>query len=42
MTGEKIERRMDKLPRKYVETHNREIVGELYRLARELAKMEKE
>ena len=33
---------MDELARKYVETHDREIVEELYRLARELAKLEKE
>jgi hypothetical protein len=33
---------MDELARKYVETRDKEIVEELYRLARELVKMEKE
>ena len=42
MTREEIERRMDELARKYVETHDKEIVEKLYRSARELVKMEKE
>ena len=36
MTREEIHRRLDELAREYVETHNHEIVEELYRLAREL------
>jgi hypothetical protein len=32
---------MDELARKYVETHDRKIVDELYELARELEEMEK-
>ena len=39
MTREETERRMDELARKYVETHDNEIIEELYRLARELEKM---
>jgi hypothetical protein len=39
---EAIEKQVDKLARKYVETHDPEIVEELYRLARQLEKMEKE
>jgi FKBP-type peptidyl-prolyl cis-trans isomerase (trigger factor) len=42
MTREEIHRRLDELAREYVETHNHEIVEELYRLARELEKMDKE
>ena len=38
---EEIERRMDELACKYVETHDKEIIEELYELARELEKMEK-
>ena len=41
MTREEIKKRLDELARKYVETHDKEIVPELYRLARELEKMEK-
>ena len=44
MTREEIERQMDKLARKYVETHDPEIIEALYqlaRLARELEKIEK-
>jgi FKBP-type peptidyl-prolyl cis-trans isomerase (trigger factor) len=41
MTREEIEQKMDELARKYVETHDKEIIEELYRLARELEKMEK-
>jgi hypothetical protein len=33
---------VDELARKYVETHDPEIVEALYRLARQLEKMEKE
>jgi hypothetical protein len=32
---------MDELARQYVETHDKEIIEELYELARELEKMEK-
>ena len=42
MTYEEINRRLDELAREYVATHNSEIVPELYRLARELEKMELE
>jgi hypothetical protein len=38
MTREEIERRMDELARKYVETHDQKIVQELYESARELEK----
>ncbi len=41
MTHEDIEKRMDELVRKYVETHDRETIAELYRLSRELEKMKK-
>jgi hypothetical protein len=41
MTREEIERQMDKLARKYLKTHDPEIVKELYRLSRKLQKMEK-
>ena len=41
MTREEIERRMDELARKYVETHDQKIVEALYELARELEKLEK-
>jgi hypothetical protein len=41
MTRQEIEERMDELARKYVETHDRKIIGQLYELARELEKMEK-
>jgi hypothetical protein len=41
MTREEIEKRMDELARKYVETHDRQIIEELYELARQLEKMEK-
>jgi hypothetical protein len=40
MSREEIKRRLDELAREYVETHNPEIAVELYRLARELEKME--
>ena len=41
MTREEIERRMDELARKYVETHDKMIIEELYEFARELRKQEK-
>jgi hypothetical protein len=41
MTRDQTKRRLDELARKYVETHDKEIVPELYRLARELEKVEK-
>ena len=34
MTREEIEEQMDKLARKYVETHDPEIPEEIYKLAR--------
>jgi len=40
-TREDIERRMDELALEYVETHNPKLITELYRLCRELAKLEK-
>jgi hypothetical protein len=40
MTREETKRRLDELAREYVATHNPEIAVELYRLARELEKME--
>ena len=42
MTREEIERRMDELARKYVETHDKQIIEELYQLARQLEKMPKD
>ncbi len=42
MTREELKRRLDELAREYVATHNPEIVEELYRLARELEKIDKE
>jgi FKBP-type peptidyl-prolyl cis-trans isomerase (trigger factor) len=36
---EELERRMDEFARKYTETHDKEIVEALYRLARELEKL---
>jgi len=41
MTRQEIQDRMDDLARKYVETRDREIVKELYQLARELDKLDK-
>jgi hypothetical protein len=41
MTREEIEGKMDELARKYVETHDRKIIEELYQLGLELEKMEK-
>ena len=40
MTREEIEKRMDELARKYVETHD-QIIDKLYELAREFEKMDK-
>jgi FKBP-type peptidyl-prolyl cis-trans isomerase (trigger factor) len=41
MTREEIERRMDELARKYVETRNHEIIDELYKLRLELEKIKR-
>jgi hypothetical protein len=41
MTREETKRRLDELAREYVATHDPQIVEELYRLARELEKMNK-
>ena len=41
MTRDEIEKQMDKLTNKYVQTRNQEIVEELYKLASELEKMDK-
>jgi len=41
MTREEIERRMDELARNYVETYDKEIIEELYRLARVLGEIDK-
>jgi Mg2+ and Co2+ transporter CorA len=41
MTSEEIEKRIDELAHKYVETHDKKIIEELYELARELRKLEK-
>jgi hypothetical protein len=40
MTREEIEKTMDELARKYVETRNPEIIDELYKLRVELMKLE--
>jgi hypothetical protein len=42
MTREEIERRMDELARKYVETRDHEIIEELYKLRLELNRLEKD
>jgi hypothetical protein len=42
VTREEIEQKMDELVRKYSETHDKTLLEELYQLARELEKMEKE
>jgi hypothetical protein len=39
MTREEIERQMDHLARKYVETHDHKIIEELYRLSLEFEKV---
>jgi hypothetical protein len=41
LSREEIKKRMDELAHKYVETHDPEIIKELYQLVRELEKMEK-
>jgi len=41
MTREEIDQKMDELARKYVETHDRKLIQELYELSRELEKLEK-
>ena len=41
MIREELERRMDELARKYVETRDKKIIEELYELALELRKLEK-
>ena len=41
MTREEIQKRMDELARKYVETRDPEIREEIYRLGLDLEKMEK-
>ena len=41
LSREEIKKRMVELARKYVETHDPEIINALYKLARELEKMEK-
>jgi ATP-dependent DNA ligase len=41
MTREEIEQKMEELARKYIETHDPEIREEIYRLGRELEKMER-
>ena len=40
MTREEIEKSMGALARKYVETHDKKIIEELYKLACELRKLE--
>ena len=42
MTREEIEKRMDELGCKLAETHDKKIIKELYQLALELEKLEKE
>jgi hypothetical protein len=42
MTREEIEQKMGELARKYVETRDKKLIEELYELAREFEKMEKE
>ena len=42
MNREEIEQKMDELTRKYTETRDPEIREEIYRLGRQLEKMEKE
>lgn len=41
MTREEIEKQMDELARKYVETHDHKIIEELYRLSLEFETIEK-
>jgi hypothetical protein len=40
-TRGEIEEKMDELARKYVETHDKTIIEELYKLVKELEKLEK-
>jgi hypothetical protein len=40
-TREEIEQKMHELARKYVETHDKKIIDQLYQWARELEKIEK-
>ena len=40
MTREETQQRMNELARKYTETHDKEIIEEIYKLARELQKIE--
>jgi hypothetical protein len=42
MTPEEIDKRMDELGRRLAETHDKKMIKELYELARELGKLEKE
>lgn len=42
MTHDEIKQKMDELTHKYAQTRNREIIEELYKLALELEKLEKE
>jgi hypothetical protein len=41
MIRQEIEKQMDELARKYVETHDRDIIEELNRLSRQLQELEK-
>ena len=41
MTREQIERKMDELARKYVDTRDKKIIHQLYELNREVEKIEK-
>jgi hypothetical protein len=41
LSREEIKKRMIELARKYVETHDKKIIKELYNLGRELEKIEK-
>jgi hypothetical protein len=41
MNRAEIEEQMDEFARKYIETHDPEIPAEIYKLARELEKLEK-
>ena len=42
MTREEIAKRMDELARKFVETHDPEIIEELYKLRLELERLNKQ
>jgi hypothetical protein len=42
MTCEEVEERMNELGRKLAETHNKKIIKELYELALELEKVDKQ